>query len=290
VRLPDGLIERVHRATLDFFALPNAVKASLTSADGDQYVGWKGVADNRNEFGFPDRKEMFHIGPRVDPSLRGPDALGVLPPPASPDEWRDCPLWPAPLPAMAETWHEYYRAMQEVASDLGAAMAAALGVPVPRWRELVQDNWAALAANFYPPLTAQAEPGVRNAVHSDLTMFTILFQDAGGGGGLHMQSRDGAWVAVPPVEGQFLVNIGELLTFLTAGRWWAVPHEVSEADPGAPGADTVRISIPFFYRPNDHHTIQPLLAAGPVDRIALDPAGQIQVGEWVRRRKLLART
>lgn len=282
VPLADGLIERMHRVTLDFFSLPDRVKASLVSTDGDQYVGWRGIADNRNEFGFPDHKEMFHIGPRVDRSLQGPDAAGTLPPPAGPKEWSGCSLWPVTLPEMAATWHEYYRAMQQVATGLGTAMAAALGVPAQRWRNLVQDNWADLAANFYPPVNATTQAGVRNAVHRDLTMFTVLYRDSGGGGGLYMQSRDSTWHAVPPTEGQFLVNVGELLTYLTGGRWWAVPHEVSEADPAIPGAHTIRISIPFFYRPNDHRTIRPLLE--------IAPGHAIQVGAWVRERKQLART
>jgi isopenicillin N synthase-like dioxygenase len=280
LELPDGLLDQVHHDTLELFRLPQSTKARLQSADGDQFVGWKGSADNRNEFGFPDNKEMFHIGPRVDPTLRGPDRAGVLAPSSALDG-ADCPLWPAELPELNTSWHAYYRVMQQAGSTLGLAMAAALGIDSDRWRELAADNWADLAANYYPPVGA-GPAGVRNAVHCDLTMFTILYQDGGGGGGLHMQTRDGTWLAVPPRDATFLVNVGELLTYLTGGRWWAVPHEVSEADPSAPGSDTARISIPFFYRPNDSFTITPLIDSG-ADVVP------IQVGEWVRNRKLLAR-
>ncbi|HXC76767.1 MAG TPA: 2-oxoglutarate and iron-dependent oxygenase domain-containing protein [Candidatus Acidoferrum sp.] len=279
VPFPDGLIEQLRNVTLEFFQLPPEVKSRLQSTDGDQFVGWKG-SENRNEFGFPDRKEMFHIGPRVDPTLPAPDGSGVVAPWSSSDG-AECSLWPSELPQFRDTWHAYYRSMQQACTDLGLAMAAALGVDAELWRALVADNWADLAANFYPPVGAGAA-GVRNAVHSDLTMFTVLYQDGGGGGGLHMQDRDGEWMTVPPKEPTFLVNIGELLTYLTSGRWWAVPHEVSEADPAAPGADTVRISIPFFYRPNDASTITPLL--GPDAEV--EP---IRVGEWVHNRKLRAR-
>ncbi|MDH3020525.1 MULTISPECIES: 2OG-Fe(II) oxygenase family protein [Gordonia] len=276
--LPDGLIDRVHAATLEFFSLPYEAKVGLQSADGDQFVGWKG-SNNVNEFGFQDHKEMFHIGPRVDGTLAGPDADGVVPA-WSDDHGVECPLWPDRLPAFRQTWHEYFRVMQENATTLGLAMAAALGVGQSAWMELIEDNWADLAANYYPPATA-GSGGVRNAIHSDLTMFTILYQDAGGGGGLRMQTRAGEWLDVPPRDDVFLVNVGELLTYLTDGRWWAVPHEVSEADLSAPGADTPRISIPFFYRPNDAYTIAPLLGDA-----ASEP---LRVGEWVRNRKLLTR-
>lgn len=270
----DGLIDRAHAAILEFFSLPRDVKARYQSTDGDQYLGWKGLADNRNRFGFADYKEMYHIGPRVDPTLCGPDARGELPD-LVPLSNVTCPLWPAELPEVTASWHEYYRAMQQVGTDLGLAMAAALGIDRESWLSLVADNYADLAANYYPPATGPAQ--VRNAVHSDLTMFTILFQDAGGGG-LHMQSRDGKWTAVPASEAPFCVNVGELLTYLTGGRWWAVPHEVQEADPTQACSNTTRISIPFFYRPSDSYSIVPFL-----DRADSDP---IQVGEWVRNRKL----
>jgi isopenicillin N synthase-like dioxygenase len=274
------LLDRLHRDTISFFRLPHEAKSALQSPDDDQFVGWKGTADNRNEFGFPDHKEMFHIGPRVDPTLRGPDGLGRVPA-GEPSDGNDCALWPVDLPEFRVTWHRYYQAMQELSNALGLAMAAALGVEARQWRALAADNWADLAANYYPPV-GTGPAGVRNAVHSDLTMFTILYQDGGGGGGLHMQGRDGRWVAVPPEEGTFLVNIGELLTYLTDGRWWAVPHEVSEADPSAPESRTVRVSVPFFYRPNDAFTVTPIV------RTAHD-VSPIQVGDWVRNRKLLAR-
>ncbi len=282
VPLDPDLLARVHGATLDLFQLPQQVKSRLRSSDGDQFVGWKGQADNRNEFGFPDHKEMFHIGPRVDPALRGPDGNGRLPAPAPEVEEARCSLWPAELPSLSRSWHAYYRAMQGLTSQLGEVMAAALGVPLQRWRELITDNWSDLAANYYPPASRSASPtpAVRNALHSDLTLFTVLFQDAGGGGGLRMQARDGAWLDVPPVEGQFLVNIGELLTYLTSDRWWAVPHEVTPADLSVSGSDTVRISIPFFHRPNDSHVVTPFAS--------VETPTSLNVGDWVRDRKLQA--
>lgn len=272
----DGLIERVHGATLGFFSLPREVKARYQSTDGDQYLGWKG-ADNRNSLGTSDHKEMYHIGPRADHALRGPDAQGVLAPVAPASEVM-CPLWPAEVPELAASWHEYYHAMQQVGKDLGLAMAAALGVDRDGWLGLIADNYADLAANYYPPATGSAQ--VRNAVHRDLTMFTILFQDAGGGG-LYLQSRYGEWMAAPANEASFLVNVGELLTYLTGGRWWPVPHEVRAADPAQATGNTTRVSIPFFYRPNDAYSIAPFrLAERP------EEAEPIQVGEWVRDRKL----
>ena len=61
-----------------------------------------------------------------------------------------------------------------------------------------------------------------------------------------------------------------------------MPHEVKPADPSSIGADTVRISIPFFYRPNDEQVVAPFASYGA------DADSPLQGGDWVRTRKLQA--
>ncbi|MBL7498056.1 isopenicillin N synthase family oxygenase [Frankia sp. CNm7] len=313
--LPAGLVDDVLARTREFFALPFAAKAARVSAD-DQYVGWRGTDGNRNEYGYADEKEMFHIGPRVAATLLG---LGehAASHPAEPAPRQGsgllaaavegCGLWPAELPGFVDAWHRYYAAMQESAALLGTVMAAALGVAQARWSDMVAGNWADLAANYYPPPRPSAPPAIRNAVHSDLTLFTVLLQDPPGNGGLVMRDRSGGWHDVEPAAGEFVVNVGELLTYLTQGAWWAVPHEVRPADSTATGD---RLTIPFFYRPSDHRELVPFhehgaaRGAGPApagtpltdgflaDTVladALRDARPLDVGAWVRRRKLQQR-
>jgi isopenicillin N synthase-like dioxygenase len=270
--VPGELLERVHRDTLALFSLPAEQKERLRSPDGNPYIGWDGAAGDPGPHAAK-RKQMYHIGPRVAPTLTAPEADGAFPE-RSPGSVDDCPLWPVELPEFTDSWHEYYRHMQQATWLIGEVMAAALRIPLPRWRALCAANWADLAANYYPA----AEPGdtgARNKVHSDVTLFTVLYQDDGGGGGLRMQVRTGEWVDVPPVAGTYLVNVGELLAFLTDGRWWAVPHEVSEARTDDPAVRTARVSIPFFYRPNDALTISPLFGEGE----------QLLIREWLDRRR-----
>ena len=57
--------------------------------------------------------------------------------------------------------------------------------------------------------------------------------------------RDGGWFDVPPVEGTFVVNIGELLEVATDGYLRATRHRVVSPAPG-----TERLSIPFFFNPS----------------------------------------
>jgi isopenicillin N synthase-like dioxygenase len=275
--VPDGLLEQMLGSTQRFFELPVAEKSRYRWPE-DQYVGWRG-SDNQNQHGFADYKEMFHIGPRVAPTLATSAPDGSVPAPASDladEALATCSLWPAELPEFVEVWHRYFAAMQELAAGLGSACAAALGIEPSEWLETLADNYSDLAANFYPPVApdAGAKP-VYNAPHADLTVFTILIQNASRIGGLSMEAVDGTWIDAVPTPGVFVVNVGELLTYLSGDRWRAVPHQVKVAETGETARDP-RISIPFFHRPHDAKDVVPFVGE------AADP---ISVGEWVRQRK-----
>jgi isopenicillin N synthase-like dioxygenase len=71
------------------------------------------------------------------------------------------------------------------------------------------------------------------------------------------------------------VNVGELLTFLSGGRWRAAPHQVIPA-PSPQGAVRPRISVPFFYRPSDERIVSSF-----VD----NHAEPVPVGAWVLSKK-----
>ena len=277
VPVPAELVEAMHRVTGAFFELPLADKVGYRFVE-DQYVGWCG-GEFLSLYGSADRKEMFHIGPRVAPTLAAHDSDGAVAG-AGGDLRRaalaSCSLWPEVPADFVTTWHDYYRAMQETSVLLGRVLAHLLGATEEVWFAAMGGNWADLAANYYPPIPA-AEQGapVYNAPHRDLTVFTILHQDQSRVGGLSVQAADGSWHAVEPKPESYVVNVGELLTFLSGGRWRAAPHQVtvSEAPAGPPVA---RISVPFFYRPSDDRVVSSFVAPD---------AEPIAVGAWVLEKK-----
>lgn len=270
-------VQEMLGVTRRFFELPLEEKVASRYAD-DQFVGWCG-GDYLGQYGSADHKEMFHIGPRVAPTLGAHGPGGSVPVPAGDLVGRareTCVLWPAVPDDFVATWHGYYRRMQEVAALLGSVLAGILGIDEATWFDTMRDNWADLAANYYPPIDEEARASgtpTYNAAHRDLTVFTILYQDQSPSGGLSVEAVDGVWEAVEPVEGTFVVNVGELLTYLSGGRWRAAPHRVTVS----PTASAVaRISLPFFYRPNDARIVQSFV----------DPAAPpIAVGDWVVERK-----
>ena len=92
------------------------------------------------------------------------------------------------------------------------------------------------------PGTDEPEPGQGVGAHKDSGVLTLLWVEPGKGG-LQVQ-RGGEWVDAPPVEGAFVVNIGEMLEYATGGYLIATNHRV--ISPRAPGD---RISVPYFFNP-----------------------------------------
>ena len=95
--------------------------------------------------------------------------------------------------------------------------------------------------------------------HKDPGVLTLLLIEPGVGG-LQVERGD-RWVDVPPVDGAFVVNIGELLEVATDGYLRATNHRVV-----SPAQGTERLSIPFFFNPGldaevPHLELPPDLAA-----------------------------
>jgi isopenicillin N synthase-like dioxygenase len=104
----------------------------------------------------------------------------------------------------------------------------------------------------YPPLPPE-DDGVHLGAraHTDTNAFTILAQD--NNGGLEIRNRDNEWVAVPPIENTFVVNVGEVLKVWTDGIFSSTLHRVINR------SGRERYSIPFFMYPSYDALIQPLM-------------------------------
>ena len=86
--------------------------------------------------------------------------------------------------------------------------------------------------------------------HTDATAFTILLQDQNGG--LEVETPSGEWVSAMPLEGSFVVNIGDFLRNWTNGHFLSVKHRVVNR------ARTNRYSIPYFIDPDLSAVVEPL--------------------------------
>jgi isopenicillin N synthase-like dioxygenase len=119
---------------------------------------------------------------------------------------------------------------------------------------------------YYPPNQPNRYPSQRlpekygrffqvgSSEHTDYGTLTMLCQDQIGG--LQIKGKSGTWVSAKPVEGTFVVNIGDLLARWSNGRFESTPHRVINSSTQA------RYSLAMFVDPNWNATIKPLTKDG----------------------------
>ena len=95
--------------------------------------------------------------------------------------------------------------------------------------------------NYYPPRTEEetASNDVGLGSHTDLQLFTLLWQDMTGG--LQILNKDGQWIMATPVEGTIVVNIGDFMMRLCNDTYISTVHRVYNA------SGVERVSMPFFF-------------------------------------------
>lgn len=158
--------------------------------------------------------------------------------------------WPAGLPGFRAALEGYHASMSALARRIIGIVAMGLGDdgtlvsafdPPTTWLRLLR----------YPPRpTAAPDDLYGSAPHVDFGCITILAQDDNGG--LEVRTADDEWIAAPPIEGSFVVNVGTMLHQWSNGRLLATPHRVVNR------SGRERYSVPFFYDPDVTTIVRPL--------------------------------
>ena len=254
--IPVELIERLDRLARAFFALDDAEKSRIAMRHGGR--AWRGwfPLDGELTSGRPDRKEGLYLGqelPSTDPRV----VAGV--PLHGPN------LFPEHPAGLRDAVHEYMDAVTVLGHRLLRAFALALDLEADWFdRTLTADPLVLFRIFHYPPLPKDDE---RWSVgqHTDYGLLTILAQDRSGG--LEVRGPDG-WVAAPPIEQSFVVNLGDMLERMTAGAYRSTPHRVRNAS----GVD--RLSFPLFFDPAWDAEVLPVPGLAPAG-----PGGPVEPGE-----------
>ena len=80
--------------------------------------------------------------------------------------------------------------------------------------------------------------------HSDYGMITLLATDHNSGLQIFDSKRSKQWIDVPPREGHFIVNLGDMLQRWSNDLFVSTLHRVVNS------SGVERFSIPFFFEPN----------------------------------------
>jgi len=233
IGIDPGLLEGVFAASRRFHTLSDAAKRALTinefhrgyMAPKTSLIATSSVARVTRP-NFSESLMIMHEVPPDDPrfgkALQGPNQ------------------WPDGLAGFREAVMAYDTAMYGFCQKLLRPLALALGLP-PDWlAPFFRQPTTFLRLLHYPPQPPDAEADeFGSAPHTDYGVITILAQDDSGG--LEVRRRDGTWLAAPPIPGTFVVNVADMLSRWTNGRWQSTPHRVKNIS----GKD--RYSCPYFF-------------------------------------------
>ena len=217
-QFPQAVIARAQAAMQRFFALPVARKMRNHYLDWPNHRGYVpsgGITADHSLEGSSDISEaieMAHDLPADDPDhVRGIRFYG-------PNNW---PAEPADFRWALGT---YFDCQLELGRQLFRAFEYALDLEEGYFTSKYTKPLARLRVCYYEP---QPEPldiaHIGLGAHTDYECFTTVWQDREG---LQMLSRDGEWLILPPVEGSFAVNLGDLMQQWTNDMFVSTMHRV----------------------------------------------------------------
>lgn len=120
---------------------------------------------------------------------------------------------------------QHYLDMQALAQTLLRAMTIALGIERDFFDSRFVEPVSVLRMIHYPPRhTASSAEQQGAGAHTDYGCITLLYQDSAGG--LQVKNVNGEWIDAPPIEGTFVVNLGDMMARWSNDRYRSTPHRV----------------------------------------------------------------
>lgn len=107
---------------------------------------------------------------------------------------------------------------------------------------------AALQLNSYP-FCPEPDQAMGLAPHTDTSLLTFLHQSETAG--LQVFKEGLGWVPVPPLDGAFVVNVGDLFHILSNARFPSLLHRV------VVNGGKQRYSVAYFYNPPTDYIVSP---------------------------------
>ncbi|KAG5473686.1 hypothetical protein LSCM1_04313 [Leishmania martiniquensis] len=262
--VPKGRHAKLTEMAKAFFALPTEEKRRIDIEKTANHRGYGSYEAEQLDPSHPtDWKETFDMGfhlPLDHPSvvagkpLRGPN---------------NHPTW---IEGWRELMEQHYSDMQRLALLLLRALAVAIDVEKDFFVSKFHEPLSVFRMIHYPALPEEKGRVVCGA-HTDYGIVTLLYQDMAGG--LQVKNLQGEWLDAPPIEGSYVVNIGDMMAMWSNGRYKSTLHRVL-----SPGVE--RISMPFFCEPNPDTVISSL--PNCFDEANPPKFPDVKAGDWLLKR------
>ncbi|KAG9231884.1 putative iron/ascorbate oxidoreductase [Amylocarpus encephaloides] len=237
------IIADAKKQLLTFFKQPYEDKMKVTMAKSKYFNGYKGSKQaNISPGESMDIKENlgFRYSPQYDPD---PKSLDAVPEEVKPWIHGEDFVWEGTshLPGFKEDCLKYWASCLTLSRKLIRIFALSLDLEENYFDSRVTYPGADQTFNYYP--TRSSEEKANNSVglgsHTDLQLFTLLWQDMVGG--LQVLNRDGQWIKAVPIEGTIVVNIGDFMMRLCNDMYKSTVHRVYN------DSTVERVSMPFFF-------------------------------------------
>ncbi|MCU1393303.1 MAG: hypothetical protein JWM34_1731 [Ilumatobacteraceae bacterium] len=252
--VPQRIIDDAFVGIREFFALPFATKMEIVATTA-QYRGYfppRNITERREITGGS--MEAFRA--MLDLPAHDPDVVAGTPL-YGPNRW------PAELPGFRVVMDALQEACMQLAAQLRAAFAVALGLDAAAFEPSFTKPLINLQPAHYRGQSAEALASAKElgvGEHRDTGAFTLLMQDTVPG--LEVRDRSGRWIEAPVVPGAFIVNIGDSMMAWTNGEFVSTPHRVVNR------STLDRYIVALFMNPDYHCTVEPFAEFVSADRPA----------------------
>jgi len=226
--VPQKVIDAAVDASKRFFDRPLGEKMPLLGAGGYGYDPPQlQVLDAAAP---PDLKESFMMGPPESEIARSVK-------------------WPADMPEFRSRLQEYDAQMHRLGRHLMRCIALSLGLAEDYFDDGYDKPGCSVRVLHYAPRPPDAPVNQIGAgAHTDWGAITILYQDDVGG--LEVMGPDGDWIEATPIEGTYVINLGDMIRRWTNDDYRSTLHRVKSAPPGKD-----RYSIATFFNPRDDYRV-----------------------------------
>ncbi|OAX79847.1 hypothetical protein ACJ72_05828 [Emergomyces africanus] len=235
----DKLIQEVIEEGKRFFELPDEKKLEVEMKNAPSFLGYSRLGNEITRFKTDWREQIDLSTTHPVPSPSDPLYHNLL----APNQWPDS----SSLPRFRPVYEQYMTKMGEISMTFMSLVAEAIGLPANAFdRFFDKEQQHKLKIVKYPDLQELGIEGGEEesqgvGPHKDSMLTSYLLQ-ASHHRGLQVQNHRGEWVDCPPIDGTFVVAIGQGLEAMTQGVCQSTTHRVLNPSRGS-GA---RYSVPFF--------------------------------------------
>lgn len=256
------LQQDVFEQSRQFFDLPADEKEKIHKKYSIANRGYEPLKNQTLEAGTPaDLKEGFYAGREY-----ALDSQAVLN-----KRFNHGPnQWPEQFPEFESTMQRYQVELEVLAKYLMRGLALSLSLQEHYFDDFCQDSLVTLRLLHYPPQPANPEPNEKGCgAHTDFGALTLLLQDQQGGLQVWDKHTE-SWIDAPPIEGTYVINLGDLIARWTNNRYKSTLHRVINK------SGKQRYSVPFFFGGNPDYQVECLAQCKAENEPALFAATTVE--------------